>query len=126
MKMKLHNSDIKVSSYRDTVPGATYVILVYSLWNMDGNYRVCLKEEGGYHNTQVADVNLHKSGDRRWLEAYIERVGNTVLLSGVFFGDHGTAGTNYYNLETYRENNRSFHLDYLDDLRIPETNSINR
>ena len=119
MKRIYQEEKIEVHSYGKTEPGREYIILVYGLWGMDGEYRVCLTERYGARDSQIADVNLHKSCHRRWLEQYVARMKDSLMLSGVYFSNTGCQGDNYYALEDYKKRNNMLRMGFLEDLQIP-------
>ena len=86
---------------------------------MDGEYRVCLTERYGAHDSQIADVNLHKSCHRRWLEQYVARMKDCLMLSGVYFSNTGCQGDNCYAVEDYKKRNDMLRMGFLEDLQIP-------
>ena len=70
----------QIVSYRPIKDGGYYIIKVSALFGDNDCYRVSLKEEYDDHTTQIADINLRRPRDRRWLEQYVRDLSHRVHI----------------------------------------------
>ena len=110
----------QIVSYRPIKDGGYYIIKVSALFGDNDCYRVSLKEEYDDHTTQIADINLRRPRDRRWLEQYVRELTSRIHIIGVYFGTNDCLGCNHYTLDKFIEQHRNFSsMDYLQDIHLP-------
>ena len=93
----------QIVSYRPIKDGGYYIIKVSALFGDNDCYRVSLKEEYDDHTTQIADINLRRPRDRRWLEQYVRDLSHRVHITGIYFGTCDCLGYNHYPLDKFIE-----------------------
>lgn len=109
----------QIVSYRPIKDGGYYIIKVSALFGDNDCYRVSLKEEYDDHTTQIADINLRRPRDRRWLEQYVRDLSHRVHITGIYFGTCDCLGYNHYPLDKFIEQHKNFpSMDYLQDIHI--------
>ena len=108
-----------IISYKPIKNNGWYIIMVSGLYEQD-LYRVNLIEDGEYISTQIADVNLRRPRDRRWLEQYVKDLKKRIHIKGVYFGTDGCMNCNHYPLDKFIELHKNFRsMDYLQDIHLP-------
>ena len=114
-----HIQPPEIISYRPIRDGGYYIIKVSALFSDNDCYRVSLKEEYDDHTAQIADVNLRRPRDRRWLEQYVIDLSHRVHISGIYFGTCDCLGYNHYPLDKFIEQHKNFpSMDYLQDIHF--------